>query len=259
MLFEFFDAIPYKPIVKILATEVCISACRHYFEDAVAYIQDRCIKCAATQVENEYILLAFHALSHTVCQRRRIWLINDPYYLNTCNLGRIDRGLSLRVVKVGWNGDDGLCYLVGDIVLILVQEPLGHLLHLRQNEGRDLLGVEGFVFIFEFYLDEGLVFRPLDHSETPLIQILLNLLIAELHPNEPLRIANGVFGVSVRLIDGALAHQIAVLIERHLRRCRRPSLKVDYNFNFVVSPDANARISRAKINANGIILTIHFM
>src|SRR3569833_316424 len=85
-------------------------------------------------------------------------------------------GLPLDVVEVGRDGNDG----VGDL---LAQVALGHLLHLAQDHGADLLGGELLGLTAELDPDGGLS-AFVDNLEGHVLDIGLDLLLGELAADE---------------------------------------------------------------------------
>ena len=85
-------------------------------------------------------------------------------------------GLTLRIVEVSWNGDDG----VGDCV---AEISFSRLLHFGQNHGRDLFRVEGllFILVLDFDLWFGAV---VDDLEWPMLHVGLDIGVVEFAPDQ---------------------------------------------------------------------------
>ena len=120
-----------KHVVEVITSQVRIAVGRLNLEDTVAQLQDGDIERTATEVVygNLHILALLVQTVGKRCGRR---LVDDSANLQTGNLARLLRGLTLRVGEVGRHGDNRLGYLLAQIVL-------GRLLHLLQNDGRNLL------------------------------------------------------------------------------------------------------------------------
>ena len=109
------------------------------------------------------------------------------------------------------------------------------------------------IFTLVLDLDQRFVACTLDHVEGPNLHVGLNFWIAKLATNESLGIVDRVIWISMCLVNSTLSNFVMVSAKSNVRWRRRLSLKIVDNLNFVVSPDANARVCRAKINANGML------
>ena len=58
--------------------------------------------------------------------------------------------------------------------------------------------------------------RPLDNITRPVLEVLLNDRIVEFHTNESFGTADGVLGITMRLVNGALPNKVAIIFEGHL-------------------------------------------
>ena len=155
---ELVDEVVHHAVVEVLATEVSVSGGGLDLEDALLNRQDGDIKGAATKIEDEDIaLLRSLLLVQTVRNGSRGGLVDDPSLYNhndssvakficvlfvnyisphnikTSNDPSVLGGLSLRVVEVSRDGDDG-------VLDVSAQVGLGRLLHLGQHHRAALLG-----------------------------------------------------------------------------------------------------------------------
>ena len=86
-------------------------------------------------------------------------------------------GLTLGVVEVSGDGDDG----IGDRV---AQISLGRFLHLGQDHGGNFFGIEGLVLVLVLDLDLGLA-SVADDFERPMLHVRLDIGIFELATDQP--------------------------------------------------------------------------
>src|SRR5215213_7812874 len=87
----------HDPFVKIFATKKRVSRSRKHIKDAVIHFENRNIKRAAAKIINCDALDT--RLSETVSQRGRGRLVDDALDLQSGNLARVFRCLSLRVIE----------------------------------------------------------------------------------------------------------------------------------------------------------------
>jgi hypothetical protein len=121
-----------ESVVKVLSSEVGVSGGGLDLEDTLLDSEKRNIESSSSQVEDEDISLSLDLLVKTVSDGGSGRLVDDSEDVKTGNDTSILGGLSLRVVEVGGDGDDG----VGDGGS---EVSLGGLLHLDKDHGGDLL------------------------------------------------------------------------------------------------------------------------
>ena len=93
-------------IVPVVTAEVRVAVGGLHFKHAVADFQNGNIERAAAQIINGdfFVLL----LVETVGERRRRRFVDDAEHFEAGDLAGVLRGLTLRVVEISGNGDDGL-------------------------------------------------------------------------------------------------------------------------------------------------------
>ena len=129
-LLELGNQVVHDALVKVVAAEVGVAVGGQNFDDAVADVQDGDIERAAAEVIDHDLLLGF--LVDAVGQRGCGRLVDDTLDVETGDLAGVLGGLTLGVVEVGRDGDDGF----GDGA---AQISLGVCLQLLQDHRGDLL------------------------------------------------------------------------------------------------------------------------
>ena len=111
-----------------------------HLEHAVADLKDRNVEGAAAEVvdrDGACLLLV-----ESVSERSRGRLVDDAQHFEAGDLAGVLGGLTLCVVEIGRNGDDGLLDLLPEI-------GFRRLLHLLQDEGGNLRGRIGLAVGFD--------------------------------------------------------------------------------------------------------------
>ena len=145
----FFEAI-HQPanqrVVPIVSAQMSIAVCRLHLEHAVADFEHRHVKCATAQIEYRDLLVLLFV--EAIREGSRRWLIDNAQHLKARDLAGILRRLTLGVVKVSRDGNDGLRDLFAKI-------GLGIGLQFSEDEGRDLLGRELLGLVARLNLNVG--------------------------------------------------------------------------------------------------------
>ena len=118
-------------LVEVVAAQMGVAVGGQNFGDAVAHLDDGDIEGAAAQVVDHDLLVIF--LIDAVCQRSGSRLVDDTLDVQAGDGAGVLGSLTLAVVEVSRNGDDGL----GDR---LAQISLRISLQLLQDHSADLLG-----------------------------------------------------------------------------------------------------------------------
>ena len=129
VLLELVGQVVDDALVEVLAAEEGVAVGGLHLEDAVADLEDRDVEGAAAEVEDGDLLVLL--LVEAVGERRRGRLVDDAQDVEAGDAAGVLGRLALAVVEVGRDGDDRLGDLLAEVVL-------GGLLHLLQDEGRDL-------------------------------------------------------------------------------------------------------------------------
>ena len=118
-------------LVEVIAAQVGITVGSQNFGNTVAHLDDGDIERTAAEVVDHDLLVGF--LIDAVSQRSSRRLVDDTLNVQTGDGTGVLGGLTLAVVEVGGDGDDGL----GDR---LAQISLGVSLQLGEDHSADLLG-----------------------------------------------------------------------------------------------------------------------
>ena len=118
-------------LVEVVAAQMGVAVGGQNFGNAVAHLDDGDIEGAAAEVVDHDLLVVF--LIDAVCQRSGSGLVDDTLDVQARDGAGVLGSLTLAVVEIGGNGDDGL----GDG---LAQISFGVSLQLLQDHGADLLG-----------------------------------------------------------------------------------------------------------------------
>lgn len=122
-----------KSVVEVLTSQVSVTSGSLHFEDTLLNGQERNIKGSSPEIEDEDVALAGDLLVKTVGDGSSGGLVDDTKDVQSGDGSGVLGGLTLRVVEVGGDGDDG----VGNGS---TEVRLSGLLHLEQDHGRDFLG-----------------------------------------------------------------------------------------------------------------------
>ena len=95
-----------QQVVNVVAAEMRVAVGGDDLEDSVVQLQDRNVEGAAAEIvdRNDSVLLLVEAVG----ERRGGRLVDQTKDFETGDATSVFRGLALRVVEVGGNGDDGL-------------------------------------------------------------------------------------------------------------------------------------------------------
>ena len=136
-------------LVEVIAPEVGIAVGADDFENlargfpivVMGDFKNRDVEGTASEVEhNDFLVFAF---IESVGKGRSRRFVDDPGHFQACDLARIFGGLSLSVVEVGRDRDDGFAHAVSEV-------GLGRLLELAQYLCRNLLRSELLVTDLDF-------------------------------------------------------------------------------------------------------------
>ena len=194
LLLELGKNVVDKGNVKVLTTKVSVTVGRLDLEDTLLHLKDGDIERSTTQVvdgDDSRI-----GLVETVCEGGGGRLVDDTEDLETSNRTGVLGGLTLRVVEVGRDGDDGV--LDG-----LAEVGRGSVLHLVNDEGTDL----GWRVVLATSLDPSVAVGVGDNLVGNVGDVFLDLGVLELAADQTLRGEDGVLVVDDCLPAGWLTNK----------------------------------------------------
>ena len=130
-LHEVLDQEVDDPLVEVLAAEEGVAAGGPHLHHAIADFEDRNIERAAAEVVDRDVLVLLALAAQAIGEGGRGRLVQDATDLEPGDHARVLGGLTLGIVEVGGDRDDGL-------IDALAQVFLGALLQLLQDQGGDL-------------------------------------------------------------------------------------------------------------------------
>lgn len=196
---ELVNEVVNETVVEIFTTQVSVTGSRLDLEDTLLNGKERDIEGTATKIEDEDVALTLNLLVKTVGNGGSGRLVDDSENVETGDETGILGSLTLRVVEVGRDGDNG-------VVDSLTEVRLSSLTHLGEDHGGDLLGGEGLLLTLELNLDGGLA-SLVDDCEGEVLHIGLDLSIGELAADQSLGVEDGVLGVHGDLVLGGITNQ----------------------------------------------------
>ena len=159
--------------------------------------------------------------------------VDDSEHVETRDGSGILGSLSLVVVEIGGNGDDGVLYGLTD-------EGFGDLFHLNQDHGGDFFGIESLLFSLELDNDLGFVIGAGFDLEWPVLDVLLDDWVVELSSDESLGIENSVQWVLGGLVVGGITNKSFVVSEADVGWGSSVTLVVGDDFDSFVLPETDA-------------------
>ncbi|BAO38916.1 putative uncharacterized protein YAL004W [Kluyveromyces marxianus DMKU3-1042] len=214
------------------------------FEDTVFDGQQRNIESTTTQVKDQNVLFTFVLLVQTVSNGSGGWFVDDSQNVQTSNGTSILGCLSLGIVEVSWNGNNG-------IVDLATQVGFSSFLHLGQDHRRDFFWSEDLGFTLVFDLDLWLT-RNLDNLEWEVLDITLDFRVREVSTDQTLSVENGVSWVHSSLVLSSITNQSFGVSEGNERWSGSVTLVVGQNFNTIVRKVGNTGVGGTQINTNSL-------
>ena len=223
---ELLDEVVDETVVEVLTTKVSVTGSGLDLEDTLLNGEERHIEGATPEIKNEDVLLTLLLLVKTVGNGSGSGLVDDTEDVQASNETSVLGGLTLRVVEVGRDCDDG-------VVDGATEVRLSGLPHLNEDHGGDLLGCEGLLLALELDLDDGLA-SLVNDLEGEVLHVSLNLSIGELAADEALGVEDCVDRVHGDLVLRGVTNEALCVGEGNERRCRPVTLVVCDNLNAVI-------------------------
>jgi hypothetical protein len=207
LLLELLDEVADEGDVEILTTKVSVTVGGLDLEDTVLDLEDGNIECTTTEIVDGDNGVG--GLVKTVGKGGSGGLVDDTEDVETGDLTGVLGGLTLGVVEVGGDSDNG-------VLDVLAHVGLGGLLHLAEDEATDL----GRRVLLALGLEPGITVGVLDDLVGDLLDVLLDLGVGELAADETLGSEEGVLGVDNSLaLGGNTDKALALLCETDDGRC----------------------------------------
>lgn len=229
-----------ETVVEVLSAQVSVTGGRLDLEDTLLNGKEGNIECSTTQIEDEDVALTLSLLVKTVGDGSGSGLVDDTEDVEAGDKTSILSSLTLRVVEVGRDCDDG-------VVDGATEVGLSGLPHLDEDHGGDLLRCEGLLLTLELNLDDGLA-SLVNDLEGEVLHVGLNLSVLELATDEALGIEDCVDGVHGDLVLRGITDETLSVGEGNEGRCCPVTLVVCDNLNAVIPEDAYARVGCTEIN-----------
>ena len=239
---ELADEVLDESVIEIFTTEVSITGSGLDLEDTVLNGEEGDIEGTTTEIEDENVLLAL-LLVETVGNSGGGGLVDDTEDVEASDGSGILGSLSLRIVEVSGDGDDGVLDFLADV-------GLGDLLHLGEDHGGDFLSGEGLLLTLVGDLDGRLVVVAGVKLEGPVLHIALDGRIAELTTNQTLGVEDGVLGVHGDLVLGGVTNETLGICEGDVGGSSSLTLIVGDNLNTLILPNTNAGVGGTQIDTN---------
>lgn len=198
-LLELANHVANQVDIEILTTKVCVTVGGFDLEDTVLDLEDGDIEGTTTKIvdgDNAVSLLL-----QTIGQGGGSRLVDDTENVKTGNLTGILGALTLGIVEVGGDGDNGV--LDG-----LRQVGLGSLLHLVEDEASNLRGR----VLLVTSRDPGVAVGVLDNLVGDLLDVSLNLSVLELATDQSLGGEESVLRVDNSLSLGSNTDQTLTIL-----------------------------------------------
>ena len=183
-------------------------------------------------------MVSFFFLVEAVSERRSRRLVNDAHHFQAGDLPGVLGGLTLRVVEIGRDGDDGF----GDL---FAQIRFGRFFELAEDHGRNF--GRGITFAVDFHA------RIAVFAAGNFVRHQLHLFadFVETAAHEPLNRIDRVFRVGDRLPLGDLSDQaLPAFGETDNRRRGAATLLIGNHDRLAAFHDGDDRVCRAQIDTN---------
>ena len=246
VLAELVDQVVDEALVEVFAAEERVAVRGEHFKLLVAVnvgeVDDRDVERAAAKVVHGDLAVAAAALVHAEGERGSGRFVDDTLHFKTGDAAGVLRGLTLGVVEVGGNRDDGFRNGFAEVVF-------GGLLHLAKDFGADLLRSELLALSF----DPSVAVVGAHDRERHQVDVLLDFGVVEAAADEALHGKERVLriGHSLALGRGADEHFTVVHVGND-GRGRAGAFAVFNNLDVVAFHHGNGRIGGAKVNTNDL-------
>jgi hypothetical protein len=253
LFLEFSHAELDESVVEIFSTQMSVSVGWLNFENTIFNWEDRDIEGTTTEIEDKNVSFTWVFLDFvkTVCDSGSGGLVDDSLDVELGNSSSILGGLSLGIVEISGNGDDGIVDLISEVIL-------SDFLHLGKDHSGDFFSLEFLLFSLERNDDHRLVTYTRFDLEGPEFGIILNDFVLELTSNKTLGIEDSVCGISGDLSLGGITDKTFVFSEGNVRGSGVETLVVGNDLYLLILPDTDAWVGGSEINSDSLRLW-HFL
>mmetsp|Transcript_58371 Transcript_58371/g.65348 ORF Transcript_58371/g.65348 Transcript_58371/m.65348 type:complete len:226 (+) Transcript_58371:1326-2003(+) len=216
-------------------------SCQH-FENTRVDSQQCDIEGTTSKIEDEDIRFST-CLVHTIrncCSGR---FVDNSFYFHTRNSTSIFGSLTLSIVEISWNSNDG-------IFDFLTQKCFCGCLHFLKDHSRNFFwSVRGFLSC-DSDLDHWLILIG-NNIEGNKFFIGLNRLVGKLTPNQSLDVKDSIFRINSSLIFSGISYEtFGVIHKSNVRRSDAVTLVVRNDFNASILKYSHTRICGSEINTD---------
>jgi hypothetical protein len=251
LFLEFSHAELDESVVKIFSTQMSVSVSWLNFENTIFNWEDRDIEGTTTEIEDKNVFFFCVFFVKTVGDSGSGGLVDDSLDVEIGNSSSILGGLSLGIVEISGNGDDGIVDIISEVIL-------SDVLHLGKDHSGDFFSLEFLLFSLERNDDHRLVTCTSFDLEGPEFGIIFNDLVLELTSDKTLGIEDSVGGVSGDLGLGGITDKTFVFSEGNVRGSGVETLIVGNDLYLLILPDTDAWVGGSEINSDSLRLW-HFL
>src|SRR6056297_1210400 len=238
MLFlELVGEVADDPHVEVFTTQEGVTIGGFHLEQAIVDFKHGDVEGAAAKVIDGDGLRFF--LVETIGQRGGCRLVDDAQHFETGDLAGVFGGLTLSVIEIGGNGDDGLRHLFAEI-------GFGGFLHLAEDEGGNLRGA---VFLAA-RLNPCVAIAAIDDGERHVLLVLGQIDVVHTATDQALDAEDGVFRVGHGLTLGRLADETFVFGEGHDRWRRTGAFGVFDDAGLTAIHDGDAAVGGSEVDTD---------
>jgi len=106
LVLEFLDKELHKYNIEILSSKGSVTVSGLNLKNSTGNLKNGNIESSTSKIVNgENLSVSF---VHTEGQSGSGWLVNNSLYFKISNLSSVLGGLSLRIIEISWDGDNGL-------------------------------------------------------------------------------------------------------------------------------------------------------
>jgi hypothetical protein len=234
--------------VEVLSSEVSITTGGLDSEHTTLHGEHRHIEGTTTKIEDHDIgLIVGRTISigrvESVGKGGSSGLVDDTNNVKSGNTASILGSLSLLIIEMGRDSDDGLGAVASE-------EGISRSLHLEQNHGGDLLGGHAMMLTSPLKGDNGAAITGISHGKGESLHLVTKDMVLHVAANDTLNIVDGVGSVHGSLLLGGVSHNTASLGKGNPRRGGQLTNRVGDDNNLLLGSivSGNARVSGSKIN-----------